>query len=88
MNSTLQKAIRAEYAILRAPLSLLDEHVISRLDETSRVRSTFDRGLESLDHAAARLLAPPTAGPEPLPVDWRGVPYRANDPTIVHAWQR
>jgi len=25
--------------------------------------------------------------PEPLPLD-RGVPYRAIDPTIVHAWKR
>jgi len=26
--------------------------------------------------------------PEPSPLDWRGVPYRLTDPTIVHAWKR
>ena len=26
--------------------------------------------------------------PEPSPSDWRGVPYRLTDPTIVHAWKR
>ena len=57
MNRTLQKAIRAEYSILRTPLSVLDQRVISRLDETlACARSTFERGLESLDAAAARLL--------------------------------
>ena len=71
MNRTMQKAIRAEYTILRAPLGLLDTQVISRLGEGSRVRSTFERGLDSLDTAAARLLdrpAPPGRSGEPTPL--------------------
>jgi hypothetical protein len=67
MNRTMQKAIRAEYSILRAPLAVLDERVISRLEETSRVRSTFERGLQSLDTVAARLLEPTPARSQPLP---------------------
>jgi hypothetical protein len=46
---------------------VLDERVISRLEETSRVRSTFERGLQSLDTVAARLLEPTPARSQPLP---------------------
>jgi hypothetical protein len=56
MNKTVQKAIRAEYTMLRVPLAVLDQRVVSRLDEHSPVRATFERGLRSLDAAAARLL--------------------------------
>jgi hypothetical protein len=56
MNKTVQKAIRAEYTLLRVPLAVLDQRVVSRLDEHSPVRATFERGLRSLDAAAARLL--------------------------------
>jgi len=69
MNRTLQKAIRAEYTILRAPLSLLDARVVSRLDEGSRVRTTFERGLETLDSAAGRLLDPRPARPQTSPAE-------------------
>jgi hypothetical protein len=65
----LQKAIRAEYTILRAPLSLLDARVVSRLDEGSRVRTTFERGLETLDSAAGRLLGPRPAQPQTSPAE-------------------
>ena len=73
MNRTMQKAIRAEYTILRAPLGLLDTQVISRLGEGSRVRSTFERGLDSLDTAAARLLDRPAPS------------ARAGEPTALPA---
>src|SRR4051812_40504462 len=69
MNRTLQKAIRAEYTILRAPLSLLDARVVSRLDEGSRVRTTFERGLETLDSAAGQLLDPRPARPQTSPAE-------------------
>ena len=69
MNKTVQTAIRFEYTVLRAPLTLLDRQVVSRLDEHSLIRSTFERGLGTLDATAARFLdtppapAPPTALP-------------------------
>src|SRR4051812_49087438 len=58
MNKTVQKAIRAEYVVLRTPLALLDERVLARLGEASKLRTTVERGISMLDDVAARLLEP------------------------------
>jgi len=63
MNKTVQKAIRAEYVVLRTPLALLDEQVLARLGEASKLRTTVERGISKLDEVAARLLEP-TETPE------------------------
>lgn len=68
-NPMVRKAVEVEYAVLRAPLSLLDQQVVARyFDEASVVRTSFERGLDALDSAAARLLQQtqqPTERPEP-----------------------
>jgi hypothetical protein len=72
MNKTVQTAMRLEYTVLRAPLTLLDRQVVSRLDEHSLIRSTFERGLETLDATAARFLdtpTPPAPPPPPPPAE-------------------
>jgi hypothetical protein len=58
MNTTLRKALQTEYVLLRTPLAALDERVLTRLDETSRLRTTVERGLSVLDSVAARVLGP------------------------------
>ena len=91
MNRTMQKAIRVEYSILRAPLGLLDAQVISRLGEGSRVRSTFERGLGSLDHAAARLLdhpAQPRRGGKPLPAEEQQEVHQLTDALLAEQEER
>jgi hypothetical protein len=65
MNKTVQKAIRAEYAVLRTPLTLLDERVLPRLGGSSRLRTTVGRGISKLDEVAARLLEPAPAASRP-----------------------
>lgn len=56
-NTVVRKAVQVEYAVLRAPLTVLDQQVLARyFDETSVVRVSFERGLDALDSAAARLL--------------------------------
>jgi hypothetical protein len=78
MNKTVQTAIRLEYTMLRAPLTLLDRQVVSRLDEHSVIRSTFERGLDTLDAAAARFLETPPVRP----------PARPSTPTGDRAGER
>jgi hypothetical protein len=60
MNKTVQKAIRVEYAVLRAPLAILDDRVLGRLGEHSKLRSSVEGALSRLDAAAARLLSSPS----------------------------
>lgn len=56
-NTVVRKAVEVEYAVLRAPLTVLDQQVVSRyFDESSVVRTSFARGLGALDSVAARLL--------------------------------
>ncbi|HET6875930.1 MAG TPA: hypothetical protein VFH38_00220 [Jatrophihabitans sp.] len=58
-NAVVRKAVQVEYTMLRAPLTVLDQQVVARyFDESSVVRSSFARGLDVLDSAAARLLQP------------------------------
>lgn len=66
MDKNVQTVLRVEYRILRAPLSLLDHQLVSRLDEHSVIRETFERGLGLLDSTAARYLA---TGPDHPPVE-------------------
>lgn len=71
-NTMVRKAVQVEYAVLRAPLTVLDQQVLPRyFDETSVVRVSFERGLDALDSAAARLLqeAPEPGMPEMLPAE-------------------
>jgi len=82
MNRTVQKAIhtasRVEYAVLRTPLTVLDEQVLARFAEHSKVRTVVGRGIDKLDAVAARLLPgvgrPGHATDEPVPVDDEPVP--------------
>lgn len=65
MNRTVQKAIRVEYAMLRTPLTVLDEQVLARFAERSKLRTAVELGIDKLDAVAARLLpgSPGPAGP-------------------------
>jgi len=56
LNRTVQKAVQVEYAMLRTPLTLLDEQVLARVAEHSKLRTALERGIDKLDAAAARLL--------------------------------
>lgn len=65
-NPMVRKAVQVEYAVLRAPLTMLEQQVVSRyFDESSVVRASFERGLDVFDSAAARLLQQAPEPPEP-----------------------
>ena len=78
MNGTVQKAVRtavrAEQAMLRAPLSVLDEQVLARFAEHSRLRALVGRGIHVLDSLAGRA---GDAGPEATPLSTDEVEQRA-----------
>jgi hypothetical protein len=59
-NSLVRKVVRTEYAMLRAPLVVVDRRLIARyLPDDSKVRVSLERGLHTLDVAAGRLLNEP-----------------------------
>lgn len=65
-NDLLRKAVRAEYTLLRTPLTVLDEQIVSRYTPRgSRVQTSLARTIGALDALAGRLLteepAPPRA---------------------------
>jgi len=78
MNGTVQKAVktaaRAEQAILRAPLTVLDEQVLARFAEHSKLRAVVGRGIDVLDSVARRATG---AAPAATPVSADEVEQRA-----------
>jgi hypothetical protein len=63
-NPLVRKVVRTEYAMLRAPLAVVDRRVVARyLAEDSKVRISLERGLHTLDAVAGRLLAEKAGGP-------------------------
>ena len=58
LNRTVQKAVataaRAEQVVLRTPLAVLDEQVLARFAEHSKLRALVGRGITALDSAAGR----------------------------------
>jgi hypothetical protein len=58
MNRTVHKAVkqatRVEQVVLRTPLAVLDEQVLSRVPGGSRLRGLVGRGIQALDSAAGR----------------------------------
>ena len=69
LNRTVQKAVatasRAEYAVLRTPLAVLDEQVLARFAERSKLRALVGRGISVLDSVAGR--GGHRAAAEPIP---------------------
>jgi len=63
-NVSVQKVMRAEYVMLRTPLVLLDERVLVRLGADSKLRTTVEHGISTLDAVAARFLTPPPSSGE------------------------
>ena len=62
-NDLLRKAVRAEYTLLRTPLVVLDEQIVSRYTPRgSAVQTSLARTIGALDFLADRLLTEP-AGP-------------------------
>lgn len=60
MNPLLRKTLHAELSLLRMPLKVLDDHVVSRYTgEDSRVRHTFRTALAVVDQAAGKLADAP-----------------------------
>lgn len=60
-NDLLRKAVRAEYTLLRTPLTMLDEKVVSRyVPRDSVVQTSLARTISALDEVAERLLAEPS----------------------------
>src|SRR5690348_5263846 len=58
LTSLPREAVKLEYAVLRAPLTLLERHVVTRyLPDEATVRLGFERFLGSLDSAAGRVLS-------------------------------
>lgn len=63
-NDLLRKAVRVEYTLLRTPLAMLDERVVSRYTPRgSVVQTSLTRTIGVLDSVAERLLKEPSAGP-------------------------
>ncbi len=63
MNGTVHKAVktasRVEQAVLRTPLTVLDERVLARVPGGSRLRGVVGRGIHALDSAAGRATGRP-----------------------------
>jgi hypothetical protein len=55
-TSRARTALRIPYTVARAPLAVLDTHLLGRLPDSSRVKTGFSRGLATLDAAAGRLI--------------------------------
>lgn len=56
-NTVARKLLRAEYALLRTPVSLLERRLVAHaVADDSTLRLTLERGLSTLDKALARLL--------------------------------
>lgn len=77
-NDLLRKALRVQYTLLRTPLAVLDERVVSRYaPRGSVVQTSMARTISVLDTVAERLLREPSAGaaaagePQPLPDEER-----------------
>lgn len=69
-NDLLRTAVRVEYTLLRVPLGMLDERVVSRFaPRGSLVQNSFARTINVLDTVAERLLSEPP--PPPLPDEAR-----------------
>jgi hypothetical protein len=66
-NSVVRKVVQVEYALVRTPLAVLDRRVLTRLDEGSRIRLSFERGLQTLDAAAGRLFQAPKSAARETP---------------------
>lgn len=77
-NDLLRKAMRAEYTLLRTPLAVLDEQIVSRYTPRgSRVQTSLARTIGVLDALADRLL---TEDAEPVLADQEG-PAAPPEPT-------
>lgn len=64
MNPLLRKALHAEVSLIRMPLKVLDDHVVSRYTgEDSRVRHTFQTALAVVDQAAGMFADAPAQAP-------------------------
>jgi hypothetical protein len=75
-NELLRTAVRTQYTLVRLPLTVLDERVVTRYaPKGSPVRQSFARALGALDATARRLLiddspaADEPSGGEPLPAE-------------------
>jgi hypothetical protein len=69
-NDLLRKAVHAEYTLLRTPLAVLDEQIVSRYTPRgSRVQTSLARTIGVLDALAGRLL---TDEPEQRPAGRSG----------------
>jgi hypothetical protein len=60
-NTLVRKAVQVEYSLLRTPLAVVNRGLASRLGTQSKVRTTVERGLGTLDAVAGQLLAKPSA---------------------------
>ena len=77
-QTALRHVAKIEYAVLRAPLHLVDEQVVQRfLDADSPLRQAFERALGALDEAVENCLR------DPETVDVMTSPNR-DEPTEQH----
>jgi hypothetical protein len=69
-NDLLRKAVRAEYTLIRTPLAVLDEQIVSRYTPRgSRVQTSLARTIGALDALADRLLTEQPGQPQSEPAD-------------------
>jgi hypothetical protein len=63
-NDLLRKAVRAEYTLLRTPLVVLDEQIVSRYTPRgSALQTSLARTIGALDFLADRLLSEQSGAP-------------------------
>lgn len=58
-NPLVRKVVQVEYAIVRTPLALVDRQLAARAGGRSKAAVVVERGLQSLDAIATRLIAEP-----------------------------
>jgi hypothetical protein len=57
-NPVVRKVVQVEYTLVRTPLVLLDRRLLARINATTRIRTSLERGIDTLDAAAGRPLRP------------------------------
>jgi hypothetical protein len=78
-NPVVRKVVQFEYTLVRTPLVVLDRRLLAHVPAASMIRTSLERGIDTLDAAAGRLLRPrtdsrgatsrPSSAPPPAPTE-------------------
>jgi hypothetical protein len=64
-NPVVRKVVQVEYTLVRTPLVVLDRRLLAHVPAASMIRTSLERGIDTLDAAAGRLLRPAESDARP-----------------------